>query len=295
VLAIFPASWEFIGLIYPEALAVPVTLLALNLFLDRPPTTKLAIATGLAIGLGMLVRPNLFFLFAGVIAAWWIAAGPRLALRNFAIAVLAAVLLILPWTIRNLSAADGFVPISIQDAAVYGTFNDTAANDPVHPYQWRPYIDPMPEVLEGPPVSDYVVRRELIGFAGDYISEHPESVPKAFFWNGLSRFWDIRRPQRAIDEIHPNGQSKGVAIPGLVLYWIALALALWGLWMFRGRRAVVIPILLIALAASITVIPDASTRYRAPLEPLIVILACAAPIAALGRERLGPEPNRSVQ
>ncbi len=37
VLAVFPASWEFIGLLYPEALAVPVALLALNLFLDRPP------------------------------------------------------------------------------------------------------------------------------------------------------------------------------------------------------------------------------------------------------------------
>jgi 4-amino-4-deoxy-L-arabinose transferase-like glycosyltransferase len=298
-LAIFPASWEFIGLMYPEALAVPVTLLALNLFWDRPPTTKLAIATGLAIGLGMLVRPNLFFLFAGALGGWWILAGPKQAFRGLAIAVAAAVLLILPWTVRNLSAADGFVPISIQDAAVYGTFNDTAANDPTYPYQWRAYIDPMPEVLEGPPQSDYVVRRELIGDATDYISEHPDSVPKAFFWNGLSRFWDIRRPQHAIDEISTNGQSKGVAIPGLVLYWIALALALWGLWLFRARRAVVIPILLIALAASITVIPDASTRYRAPLEPLIVILACAAPIAALGRGRpgspAGPGPNRSTQ
>jgi 4-amino-4-deoxy-L-arabinose transferase-like glycosyltransferase len=298
LLAIFPACWEFIGLIYPEALAVPVTLLALNLFLDRPPTTKLAIATGLAIGLGMLVRPNLFFLFAGALGGWWILAGPKQAFRGLAIAVAAAVLLILPWTARNLSVADGFVPISIQDAAVYGAFNDTAANDPIYPYQWRAYIEPMPEVLEGPPQSDYVVRRELIGEAADYIAEHPDSVPKAFFWNGLSRFWDIRRPQRAIDEIHPSGQSKGVAIPGLVLYWIALALALWGLWLFRDRRAVVIPVLLIALAASITVIPDASTRYRAPLEPLIVILACAAPIAALGRGRPDPGrpgPNRSTQ
>ena len=39
------------------------------------------------------------------------------------------------------------------------------------------------------------------------------------------------------------------------------------------------PILLIALVASITVIPDASTRYRAPLEPVIAMLACAAVLA----------------
>ena len=64
----------------------------------------------------------------------------------------------------------------------------------------------------------------------------------------------------------------------------------------RSRKALWVPILLTALAASITVIPDASTRYRAPLEPLIVILACAAPIAALGRERTpATRPNHSGQ
>jgi 4-amino-4-deoxy-L-arabinose transferase-like glycosyltransferase len=288
LVAIFPASWEFIGLMYPEALAIPVTLIAFNLFLDRPPTTALAAATGAAIGVGMLVRPNLFFLFAGAIAAWWVAAGPKRALRGTAIAVAVAVLLILPWTIRNLSAADGFVPISIQDAAVYGTFNETAANDPVAPYEWRAYIDPMPEVFSEPGTSDYEVRRELIGEAWDYIKENPESVPKAFFWNGLSRFWDVRRPQRAIDEIEPSGQSKPVGVAGLVLYWLALPLALFALWRFRRRRAVVVPILLVALAASITVTPDASTRYRAPLEPVIAMLACAAVIARPGPQRDTP-------
>ncbi len=235
--AIFPACWEFIGLLYPEALAVPLALLALNLFLEREPTTKLAIATGLAIGLGMLARPNMFFLFAGAIAAWWIAAGPRRALVATGISILAALLLIVPWTIRNFSAADGFVPISIQDAAAYGTFNSTAANDPDNPYQWRAYIKPMPEIFSERGSSDYEVHQALVGDAVDYAKAHPSSIPKAFFWNGLSRFWDVRRPSHAIDEIAPNGQSRGVAITGLVLYWVALVLALWGLWLFRRRPA----------------------------------------------------------
>ncbi len=284
-LALFPACWEFIGLLYPEALAAPLALLALNLFLERRPTTPLAIATGLAIGLGMLARPNMFFLFAGAIAAWWIAAGPRRALLATAISIAAAVLLILPWTVRNLSAADGFVPISIQDAALYGTFNDEAANDPDAPYQWRAYLHPAPQIFSERGSSDYEVHQALVGDALDYIRAHPASVPKAFFWNGLSRFWDVRRPAHAFDEIAPNGQSRGVAITGLVLYWLALVLALWGLWRFRRRTSLVVPLLLIALFASITVIGDASTRYRVPLEPLIVIMACAAPLASRGPSR----------
>jgi 4-amino-4-deoxy-L-arabinose transferase-like glycosyltransferase len=283
VVAIFPLSWEYMGLLYPEAMAIPLALLALNLVLERPPTTKLAVATGAAVALAMLVRPNMFFLLAGALAAWWIAAGPKRALASLAIAIGTAVLIIAPWTIRNLSAADGFVPISIQDAAVYGTFNDDAANDPVRPYEWRPVIDPMPEVFDEPGSSDAEVRRELIGEATDYISEHPLSVLEAFYWNGLSRFWDVRRPGRAIDDVEPGGQNATVALPGFLLYWVALALAIWGLWKMRRRVTLVVPLLLIALAASITVIPDAATRYRAPLEPAIVMLACAAVLAPAGR------------
>ena len=285
--SVFPLSWEYIGLLYPEAMAIPAALLALNLFLERPPTTKLAVATGAAVAVGMLIRPNMFFLLAGALAAWWIAAGPKRAFVALAIAVGTVVLVIAPWTIRNLSAADGFVPISIQDAAVYGTFNDDAANDPDAPYEWRAFIEPMPEVLSEPDSSDAEVRRELIGEATDYISEHPFSVVEAFYWNGLVRFWDVRRPANAVDDVEPSGQSKAVAITGLVLYWVALALALWALWRLRRRVALVVPLLLIALAASITVIPDASTRYRAPLEPVIVMLACAGVLAR-------PESQRST-
>ena len=126
----------------------------------------------------------------------------------------------MPWTIRNLSAADGFVPISIQDAAAYGTFNSTAANDPDNPYQWRPNRADAGDLqrarvqrLRGPPA--------LVGDAVDYAKAHPDSIPKAFFWNGLSRFGTCAGPRR-IDEIAPNGQSRGVAITGLVLYWVAL-------------------------------------------------------------------------
>jgi 4-amino-4-deoxy-L-arabinose transferase-like glycosyltransferase len=285
--AIFPLSWEYIGLLYPEAMAIPAGLVALNLFLDRPPTTKLVVATGAAIAVAMLIRPNMFFLFAGALAAWWIAAGPRRAFVSLAIGVGTTLLIIAPWTIRNLSAADGFVPISIQDAAVYGTFNDDAANDPDAPYEWRAFIEPMPEVFSRPDSSDAEVRRELIGEATDYISDHPFAVVEAFYWNGMVRFWDVRRPANAVDDAKAGGQSKTVAIPGLVLYWAALALALWCLWKMRRRIALVVPLLLIALAASITVIPDASTRYRAPLEPVIVMLACAAVLAR-------PESQRST-
>jgi hypothetical protein len=60
---------------------------------------------------------------------------------------------------------------------------------------------------------------------------------------------------------------------------VLLPLALVGLWRFRARRRLVIPVLAIALAASVVNTPNSTTRYRAVLEPLIVVLASAAVFA----------------
>ena len=59
--------------------------------------------------------------------------------------------LIVPWTIRN-HAVDGaeVVPISIQDAAGYGTFNADAASDRKWPYKWRPRPRSTAAIFSGP-------------------------------------------------------------------------------------------------------------------------------------------------
>lgn len=294
VVAVFPLAWEFFGLLYAEALAVPLTTLIFFLFLDRAPSRGLAIGVGAAIGLAMLVRPTSFFLFAGLLATWVILAGWRRGIGHTAIAVAVAALVVIPWTIRNAVVTDGgFVPISIQDGAAFGTFNEESASDPVYPYAWRFRLEDPPEVMEGPPVEDDVFRSELQDAAFDYISEHPESVPKAFFWNGLSRFWDVRRPARAVDEVAFDGRSEAMTWIGLAMYYVLLPLALLGLWRMRARRALVVPILVTALAASVVFTVQGATRYRAPLEPLIVVLAAAAIPALSARRGVGPREEES--
>ena len=67
---------------------------------------------------------------------------------------------------------------------------------------------------------------------------------------------------------------------GLDAYLVLLPLALIGLWRARRRHALVLGVLAIALGASIVFTVDAGTRYRATLEPLIAILACAGVLGA---------------
>jgi 4-amino-4-deoxy-L-arabinose transferase-like glycosyltransferase len=291
VTALFPFAWEYFGLLYSEALAIPLTLAVFVVLFDQRPTTRRAIAIGILIGIGILVRPTSVYLFAGVAGAWVVSAGWRRGGALTALAVALAALVVLPWTVRNYVVADALIPISVQDAAAYGTFNSDAANDPEFPYAWRAYPADLPAVLQGPPVPDAELRSELQDEAVDYIRAHPFSVVEAFFWNGLSRFWDVRRPGHSVLEAPFEGRSETLGWIGIYAYYVIFVLALAGLWAIRRRREIVISILAMALAAAIVFTPDSGTRYRAPLEPLLVVLAVSFVVGRLERRRDVAEPG----
>jgi len=283
--ALYPHMWQWEGRLYPEALALPLGILLLLLVLERQPTPRLAVAVGAVLAASLLVRPTAFFFLAGVAVAWWLAAGLRRGTLMLGLSVLVMVVLIAPWAARNYRVADAFIPLSMQDAAAYGTFNDEAADDPRSPYAWRVRTAREAPLFSGPPIPDAEFRRTLQRRALHYIKEHPDSLPKAFFWNGLSRTWDIRRPQYAIDEVAFEGRNKQVSIVGIALYYVLLAAALVALWRLRARRTLVYPLLAMALGASVVFTSAAATRYRLPLEPALVVLASYALVASLDKYR----------
>jgi hypothetical protein len=151
----------------------------------------------------------------------------------------------------------------------------------VYPYAWR-NVPPGYADLFNPkhPMSDIELHSKLIHRALSYIEAHPTSLLGAFFWNGLSRLWDIRRRSRSLNEVAFEGRSRLLTNVGLDMYDVLLPLALIGLWRARRRRALVWGVLAIALGASIVFTTDSGTRYRAPLEPLIAVLACAGALGA---------------
>lgn len=297
--AVFPLVWEYFGLLTPEALAIPLTVGFLLVVLDREPSTGRAVAAGVLLGLGLLVHPTAFVLAGTLLVAWWIAArGRGLALGVLAGAV--ALLLVAPWTVRNLVVFDGaFIPISIQDAAVYGSFNEDAASDPVRRYAWReapPSLLPQLEQLEAERVGEAEFHSRLRELGLDYIRAHPESVPAAIFHNGVLRFWDLRPPGQAIDEVHTQGRSTKVRGLALAIYYPLLVAALAGLWRLRHRREIVLPLLTVFALSAIAFMVVAGTRYRAPLEPVLVILACSLlarpePRSASAKPRPGATPG----
>lgn len=284
VVAVYPFAWQFDVRLYSESIATPLTLLFLLVILERVPTPRRAALAGVLIGAGLLIRPSTAMLVPTLLVAWWVTAGFRRSAVMTAVAVGAAILVVAPWTYRNYAVEGGFVPVSVQDAAGYGTFNDDAANDPVWPYGWRPLPSRDRDLpARARTMTDTEFRAELQRRMREYIKEHPESVPKAFFWNGLSRLWDIRRPARVLDEARLDGRTPSVAAVGLGMYYLVLPLALLALWRLRGRRALVAPLLAMAFASSVIYTLDSGTRYRAPFEPVLVVLAACSAVALARR------------
>jgi hypothetical protein len=292
--ATYPNMWQWETRLYSEALALPLGVLLMFLVIERPVTRKLAIGVGVTMGATLLIRPTGVFFFALVLAAFWVGTGFKRGVLMTALSIGVAALCIAPWTIRNYVVSDHFVPLSVQDAALGGTFNAESAGDPNFPYAWRPVPAVHADII-GPAATtrlgDAELRDELQSRAFDYIKDHPEAVPEAFFWNGITRTWDVRRPSNILIEVGFEGRDRRVAKVGLYGFWLLLAGALIALWRERRRTGLVVPVLTGAAAMSVVFSVAAGTRYRVPFEPMIVVLACSTVVALWDRFRgTAPQP-----
>ena len=290
VVAVYPNAWQFEVRLYSESIATPLTLALLAAVLAaREVTVRRALVVGAGLGVALLIRPSSLLLIPAIAVMWWGRPGLGGGVGRIALTLLAAVLVVTPWALRNHDLdPEHFVPISAQSAAAYGVFNDDSANDERNPWAWR-YSTRRDADLLTTPTSDGELYDTLNQRVLDYIRAHPESVPQAFFYNGILRLWDLRPPDDVLAEALPQGRTRAVAAVGLALYWPLLALALVGvvgLWRARRRR-LVLALGALALAMSVVYTSNAFTRYRAPVEPLIVVLAMstAVPLAQRVRSR----------
>lgn len=286
VIAVYPFAWQYQVRLFPEAVAVPLILGLMVVGLDRTPTLRRAAALGVLTGLAILARPNAFVFLAALAVGWIADVGLRRSIGLGVVAGACTLLVLVPWTLRNHRLTGDYQALSVQDAAIYGTFNSAAANDPKQPYAWRAF-PPGVRVLLRHPVDDGEFKRRLRQLGTDYIKDHPESVPKALYWNSFRRAWELRRPGDVLDTAQDAGAGRGATLAGLIMYWLMLPLALLALWRLRHRRALLLTVIAAVLALAASEISVAATRYRGPLEPLIVVLACAG---ALGARRGVPDP-----
>jgi 4-amino-4-deoxy-L-arabinose transferase-like glycosyltransferase len=253
----------------------------------HPDRLRWAIAAGVLVGLAALTRSTGTVLGLAVLIGLWTRAGwrPLLALAAFAVT---ALLVITPWTLRNERVVGAFVPVSTEvGPTLLGTYNAAARADPACTGCWV--------LLSRTPGETALARRLLRlteverdrasrTLALDFMRSRPGYVAQVA-WHNSQRLLELGGAWRTRFTANSIDVPGGAAVVGAWQLWLLAVLAIAGAACGTLRR---VPWWLLAFPAILwvtTVLVQSETpRFRAPIDPFVIMLAGAAPFAL--RERL---------
>jgi 4-amino-4-deoxy-L-arabinose transferase-like glycosyltransferase len=280
--ALYPMLWMPDGALMAETtygLFVTAMLLAAVAQLRRP-TVGRAVLLGVLGALAALTRgegAGLLALLALVIAwrtpgPWW----PRL--RLFVVTGVAAVVVIAPWTIRNLSTFADPVPLSANANEIWVGANchDVYYGGLIGSWKFDCY-GRRPPGDESQRATEY--RRRGLAYMKDHAGRLPVVVVAR-----LGRLLDVYRPwdQGAFISAGEGRHPRATHL-GLVAYWLLVPFAICGALLLRRRREPALAILLtpVVLVLAVGVVTYGSTRFRFAAEPALVVLGAVAVEALL--------------
>jgi 4-amino-4-deoxy-L-arabinose transferase-like glycosyltransferase len=273
-----------------EALFVPLMLGAVLAALEARRSTRplrWAIVTGVLVGAAELTRTNALLLLPGLALALW-AAQPRRgrrALLRVSVMVVAAVLTVIPWTVRNLLTVHAFVPVSTEVGyTLAGTYNQASRADVRWPAVWKEAEHgASPEyakLLYYASTQRWDERRlgdRLLGAALADIRRDPAYVLKVGMWNTI-RMFHLGELDFAVANLRDTDIPRIPALLAIYGFYPLGLLALAGIGTGRVRRAPAW-LWLLAICLGSTVFVTGFIRFRSPIDPFLVMLA-ALPIAA---------------
>jgi len=291
IAAIYPELYIYDGWLYTESLYTFLLLaICYGLYrIQRIPRRgwQLWVTCGILLGLFSLTRPN-GFIVIGFFIVWAISMGCakilswRVVARNGALTVLIALALIAPWTVRNYLVSHTFIPVAGGDGAVLlGAYNDEILTTPgfkgtwINPYKSRPDVTKLfPAFTCTPPCEvarDATYKDAAIQWIRDNIGSMPHLLALHFFnlWQPATHEADLPTDR------FPNQRSSQFVlsmmntfpIPIFILAALGLALTFW-----RWRELLFI-YLMIFLTIAQCVVFYGIPRFRAPIEPMLIILA----------------------
>ena len=286
IAAVYPALIELSGTVYAENLMIPLILAAIWTALrarrsDRP--YRWVVAAGVLTGLATLTHQNgIVVLLALLPAVWAIRRAPLLLVALTA-------LTIAPWTVRNAIVMNRFIPVSDETGlTLAGTYNPTSAHEKQIPYRWHDYKSiPADAALrrEAQKLTEPQVDSKYRSAAFHYIGHHPLS-PLAVAYHNTRRLLELEGSFAWRASTYNIGVPRSTARVGVVGFWLVLVLAAFGAFTTAARRAPrwlwITPVL---LYLSVVFVNAETPRFRAPIDPFLIVLAGCALATAVGRAR----------
>jgi 4-amino-4-deoxy-L-arabinose transferase-like glycosyltransferase len=258
------------------------------------------VLTGIAAGEMLLVRPfGIVVLIAMLIAGIVVGRGWRRGLKEFAVTAGVALLVLVPWTVRNERDLHGFVPVATNLGETFcighqpsagGAFKGDTAYC-VGPYDFGHIVKPHDEILR----DNYTLHRGI-----HYAIHHPVAEAHLLFWRG---YYMLQNDHDGVDAVQAGNSNpfipphvRGVLTTLGDAYFFAIALlAVFSLPLFFGRRrgarlfVVLTGFGLFAIPLELYGLP----RFKVPLAPFLA-LGAAVTIVRIVTGATVEEPGVAV-
>lgn len=294
IAAVYPPLVLIGSSLMSESLFIPLLLAAVLSALvgrESPHTYRWALLAGLLVGLAALTRSvGIAIALPVVLLLWnrrprwsWPSAAPPLAM-------LATVLVTLvPWTIRNLVVMHSFVPVSTENGfALAGTYNAVARARRDYPALWAPPVIQLAAVAKAHPrYNEAQVSSSLTSVGLHFIEAHPGYLAVVAFWSAI-RMLDLQGPGLERYASTFEAYPPWLATVSVYAFWFVAALALAGAATRMARRPPLALWLAPGVLFVVTILFSGGTRYRAPEDPFVVMLAALGLLATWRRLRSAP-------
>lgn len=282
IAAVYPGLFIYDGWLYTESVYTFFTMgFAYSLFqLQRNSQMRWMITCGICLACASLTRPNGISLLALVLIwAVFMLRSRTLSWRTLVQGGLVITFLtfglIAPWTIRNYNQDHRFILVATGGGAVMaGSYNDAAVTSTRFGYvgMWLPIDFIQPRPTDG---SD----QALTAYAYQWMRTH--KVQTLFLFS--QHFINMWRPYTSEEGLpaleFPDRLSSHVVwdlmniTPILIILLAAFGLVVT----LRTKwKDLLIPYLIIGLTIVLCIILYGSSRFRAPIEPLLVLLTGGA-------------------
>jgi 4-amino-4-deoxy-L-arabinose transferase-like glycosyltransferase len=282
VVAIYPNVWLYERELAAETLAlfaVAVTIWLAYRFRSKPSTGRAAVL-GLSVGALTMTRPEMLALAAFLVLPLVLGAGIhwRRRLASLAAATVCCAVVIAPWAVYNTTRFDRPVPLttSLGSAMLQGNCEQTYHGELLGYYRLGCAVL-RTGFSSDRSVADAEQREAALDFMRDNASRVPIVVAAR-----VGRTFGVFRPFQQVHLDADRNTPLPVIRLGLFVFWALLPLGVAGAVLARRRGVPVYPLFAFPLAVLLSVLLTiGQTRYRAPAEIPLAILAAVAIDAAL--------------
>lgn len=286
VAAVFPPQLMASTSLMSESVALPLEMATLLAAVAYRRSGRIGYAWGAGAGLGLLVltRPSLAVLVVPVCILLYRRRPSLRALMPVGAVVVAGMIVVTPWLIRDRLTMHTWIPLTTQDGYVLsGTYNDASANDPRYPGIWRPPVGvpSLERLLAAHPRAGEVETSALLQSAAlRYLRQHPAYEATVVVQNTLRVFDLAPFGETRLATFTEYGYGSPWGNLEIVSGWAVLALAVAGGLTKAGRKAPMAVFLAPVLLWLSTVVFQAVPRFRAVIDPFLIALAAAALVSA---------------